>query len=63
VSQGPGTSQSAAATDLSEHASLLSQVLDDGLFGNLIKLKYIVLITTFIQQGINRIQQKAVVRK
>jgi len=46
VSQGPGTFQSAAATDLSVHASLLSQVVNDGLVGNLIKLKYIVLITT-----------------
>ena len=59
VSQGPGTFQSAAVTDLSVHASLLSQVLNDGLVGNLIKLKYIVLITTFKQHGINRIQHKS----
>jgi len=59
VSQGPGTFQSAAATNLSVHASLLSQVLNDGLVGNLIKLKYIVLITTFTQHGINRIQHKS----
>ena len=36
----------------------LSQVLNDGLVGNLIKLKYIVLVTTFIQHSINRTQHK-----